>query len=110
VGLWGHFTEASNPGDEQGESCPASAAESTPEPSIPFPGDIPRDQPPGPGWEWRGKPPVGGGQGNWYNPSTDESLYNDMQSADHGPHWDYRQQGVGGKWRWYPNGEMEYEE
>ena len=67
-------------------------------------GDQPR-----PGREWRGQPPVGGGQGNWFNPSTGESLYNDMQSTDHGPHWDYRQQGASGKWRWYPDGRMEFQ-
>ncbi len=64
-----------------------------PQPSISFPGNLPKTQSPGPGWEWRGQAPAGGGQGNWFNPTTGESLYNDMASQDHGPHWDYRQQG-----------------
>ena len=79
-----------------------------PTPSLPHPGNIPAAQAPGPGFEWRGQGPAGGRQGNWFNPATGESLSNDMNNAFHGPHWDYRIQGVRGKWRWYPDGKLEY--
>jgi hypothetical protein len=79
-----------------------------PVPSIPHPGNIPPGQAPGPGWVWKGQLPEGGGQGNWFNQNTGESLWNDMNSPTHGPHWDYRIKGEPGKWRWYPDGRMEY--
>jgi Bacterial toxin 37 len=39
-------------------------------------------QPPGPGWEWRGKGPAGSSEGSWYNPTTDQSVHPDL---DHPP-------------------------
>jgi RHS repeat-associated protein len=80
----------------------------TPTPTIPHPGNIPSNQAPGPGFVWHGQPPAGGRQGNWFNSATGESLSNDMANLAHGPHWDYRIQGVRGKWRWYPDGRLEY--
>ena len=68
-----------------------------PTPSIPHPGNIPSNQVPGPVWRWSGKPPVGVGQGNWYNENILESLYNDMNNTFHRPPWDYRMQGEKGK-------------
>ena len=96
--------------ETKGPARKAYPTATAPKPSIPFPGDLPRSEPPGPGWERKGKLPVGGGQGNWYNPSTGESLYDDMQSTEHGPHWHYRQKGESGKWCWYPDGRMEHQE
>jgi RHS repeat-associated protein len=80
-----------------------------PVPSLPFPGEIPPDQAPGPGFEWR---PVGtmpgSTTGNWFNPATGESLWNDMQHPPPiGPHWDYGKRGGKGRWRWFPGGGME---
>ena len=77
-----------------------------PVPSIPFPGDIPPSQPPGPGFKWigRGEP---GTEGNWFNPNTGESFHNDMQHAlPIGPHWDYWRRGCPDHFRWDPNGKM----
>jgi len=70
--------------------------------------ELPQDpeQPPGPGFEWKGKGPPGSGEGSWTNPSTRERLYPDMDNEEHGPHWDYR--APDGSWyRWYPDGRME---
>ena len=61
-----------------------------PTPSIPFPGNIPRSQPPGPGFSWGGDGPPGIGDQNWYNKQTKESLHYDMEHPPPiGPHWDY---------------------
>jgi len=79
-----------------------------PTPSIPYPGDLAVDQPPASGFEWRDKGPPGNPRGNWYNPSTKESLWYDPENPFHDPHWDYRVQGHNGKWRWYPDGRMEH--
>jgi RHS repeat-associated protein len=60
------------------------------------PGNAPKPpadpaQPPGPGWEWRGSGPPGSPQGNWWNPSTGESLHPNLEHGDPiGPHWDYK--------------------
>lgn len=65
-------------------------------------------QSPGPGYEWRGRPGTSPGspQGNWYNPSTGETLRPDLTHRQPiGPHWDYR--APGGDWyRWFPNGDL----
>ncbi len=48
-------------------------------------------QRPAPGWEWRGSGPAGSGQGNWYNPVTDQMLHPDLNHPGPiGPHYDYR--------------------
>jgi RHS repeat-associated protein len=47
-------------------------------------------QAPGPGWEWKGNGPVGSSEGSWYNPTTDQSVYPDLDHAlPKGPHYDY---------------------
>jgi RHS repeat-associated protein len=52
-------------------------------------------QPPLPGWQWRGNGAPGTGQGNWYNPVTEESLWADINHPlPEGPHWDYRVKGL----------------
>jgi len=59
---------------------------------IPPPGRDP-SRPPGPGWEWRGKPgsEPGDADGSWYNPGTGESLHPDLEHPDGiEPHWDYK--------------------
>ena len=82
-----------------------------PKPSLKFPGDIPLNQSPGSGFEWKGKPgsQPGDGDGTWYNKDTDESLWNDMKHEPPiGPHWDYFPPKPGrGKWRWFPDGHLE---
>jgi len=78
-------------------------------PSIPYPRDL--TKPPGPGWEWKGRPgsTPGGPEGNWVDPRG-ESIYND---GDHGgkigPHIDWSPAGEGfGRssraYRWFDNG------
>jgi RHS repeat-associated protein len=65
-------------------------------------------QPPGPGYEWRGRPgsTPGSNEGNWFNPDTTESLRPDLNHPPGvDPHWDYR--APSGKWyRWFPNGDV----
>jgi RHS repeat-associated protein len=34
-------------------------------------------EPPGEGWEWKGKGPVGSNEGAWFNPETEETLHPD---------------------------------
>lgn len=58
---------------------------------------------PGDAWEWRGKGEIGSEQGAWYNPSTKESLKNDMDHPEPiGPHWDYTDSEKN-RWRIDPN-------
>lgn len=75
-------------------------------PSISYPGKDPTKAP-GPGFSWKGKPPVGGEQGAWYNPETGESWHPDLGHAEPiGPHWDY----IGpdkSQWRVFPDGRIE---
>jgi len=71
-----------------------------------YPGNDPT-QPPGDGFEWRGKPPVGGPKGAWFNPKNGESLHPDLDHPQPvGPHWDYRDP-AGDDWRIYPDGRSE---
>ena len=64
-------------------------------------------EPPKEGFEWRGKGPPGEGKGAWFNPSTRESLYPDLDhKAPLGPHWDYRDSNKN-DWRLYPDGTWE---
>jgi len=74
--------------------------------SIKYPGNDPT-KPPGEGYEWRGKKPVGSDKGAWYNPKNDTSwhpyLYHGFPI---GPHWDYiDEHGVG--WRVFEDGRVE---
>jgi RHS repeat-associated protein len=63
-------------------------------------------EPPGPGWEWRGKGAPGSSQGSWYNPSTDESLHPDLgHGPPLGPHYDYVAPN-GTPYRLYPDGSL----
>ncbi len=62
---------------------------------------------PGPGWEWRGQQPVGGGRGAWFRPGTGETLHPDLgHPAPSGPHWDWRAPD-GTFWRLFPDGRVE---
>jgi hypothetical protein len=74
-------------------------------PAIPFP-QTPGNVPPGPDWEWRGKPGSvpGGKDGNRVNPKTGESLRLYTEHPDTvGPHWDYKD--PNGDWyRVFPDG------
>lgn len=76
--------------------------------SVPdFPGNNPSKVPTD--YEWRGKPgsTPGSKDGNYYNPSTKESLRPDLNHPDPiGPHWDYRDPS-GTWWRIFPNGRKE---
>jgi hypothetical protein len=86
--------------------CPPAGGSTPPIPSIPHPGNIPPTHAPGPGFTWRGSGSAGSPHGNWYNPVTKESLWNDMNHPPPlGPHWDYTVRG-GGSWRWFPDGTM----
>ena len=57
------------------------------------PGSWPGDDPtlsPGDGFEWRGKKPIGGDKGAWYNSFTRDSLHPDLNHpAGIEPHWDW---------------------
>ncbi|MBS1912962.1 MAG: hypothetical protein JST22_13330 [Bacteroidetes bacterium] len=84
----------------------AAAGTADPKPVIP---PIPADptQAPGKEWEWRGKKPVGGTEGAWFNPETGESLHPDPSHAEpHGPHWDYVAPNKK-HWRVFPDGRVE---
>ncbi len=71
-----------------------------------FPGTDPTKPPQG--FEWRGQPgsTPGSKNGNYYNPSTGESLRPDLlHPAPIGPHWDYKD--ALGRWfRIFPNGDI----
>ncbi|MBU1559180.1 MAG: hypothetical protein KJ588_05170, partial [Gammaproteobacteria bacterium] len=59
------------------------------------------------GFEWRGKSPVGGEKGSWYNPQTGESLHPDFNHEEPvGSHWDYKDANDN-NWRLYPDGGWE---
>ena len=76
-------------------------------PSKPYPG-IPATlgESPGPGWVWRGQPPVSGGKGAWFRRSTGESLHPDLNHPGPiGPHWDWRAPD-GSFWRLFPDGRV----
>ncbi len=64
------------------------------------------EEPPGEGWEWRGKGPIGSKEGAWYNPETEESLHPDLTNPAHEPHYDYTAPD-GSQWRIYPDGRIE---
>ncbi len=71
-----------------------------------YPGDDPTI-PPGDGYEWRGKQPVGGDKGSWVNKNTGEQLHPDLNHpAPKGPHWDYTDPS-GTKWYIKPTGEID---
>jgi RHS repeat-associated protein len=61
--------------------------------------------PPGSKFEWKGKGPEGSNEGSWWDPDNDESLYPHLGENSHGPHYDY--QGPSGRYRIYPDGEIE---
>lgn len=64
---------------------------------IPVPSDP--KQPPGAGWEWRGKGQPGSEEGAWYNPGTGESMHPNLNHpVPIGPHWDYIDP-TGKQWR-----------
>jgi RHS repeat-associated protein len=97
-GVWNAVNENEGPNDEgeaelrekeaQRESCGNPA------------------EPPGPGWEWKGKGPVGSNEGSWFNPENDESLHPDLDNEEHGPHYDYKAPDKS-RWRIYPDGRIE---
>jgi RHS repeat-associated protein len=61
-------------------------------------------QPPGEGWEWRGRGEPGSREGAWYNPSTDQSLHDDRtHPAGKDPHVTYTDPS-GKRWDNYGNG------
>jgi Bacterial toxin 37 len=99
-------TRQSVPSEQSGTSSDPQNAEvprSNQPPALP----ASPDQSPGPGWEWRGKGPVGSDRGSWFNPTSGESLHPDLNhSPPIGPHWDYTD-GSGTEARIFPDGRME---
>lgn len=74
-----------------------------------FPNWLAPQLPPAPGWEWYplGETP-GTGKGSWWNPETEEQLRPDLESEEHGPHYDYKRRRERGKgYRVYPDGRIE---
>jgi len=63
-------------------------------------------QPPGPGWEWRGKGDPGSNEGSWISRDTGEKLHPDFDHPGHGPHYDYTAPD-GSRYRLYPDGRIE---
>src|SRR5581483_3084893 len=56
-----------------------------------WPGNNPKQAPPGTQWHGASGSTPGSRQGNYYNPSTGESFHPDLDHPDPiGPHWDYR--------------------
>jgi hypothetical protein len=72
----------------------------------PFPGWDPT-KPPSPDHEWRGKQPVGGDKGGWFNPKTGETLHPDLEHGPPGPHWDWIPHKGGDQYRIFPDGRVE---
>jgi len=72
-------------------------------PHHPVP-ELPTDpsQPPGEGWEWKGKGPPGSPDGSWVHPEKGK-LHPHQDSPKHGPHWDWRDPD-GNDWRIPPDG------
>lgn len=78
-------------------------------PKLRYPGND-SAKAPGPGYEWRGSGTPESGRGNWYNPTTGESMHPDLSHADPiGPHWDYRDSS-GREFRIMPDGSVEPKE
>ncbi len=64
-------------------------------------------EPPGEGWEWKGKGEPGSNEGSWFDPETRESLHPDLGHAEPiGPHYDYTAPD-GSEYRIYPDGRIE---
>ncbi len=88
-------------------STPKPKIETVNRPSIGYPGnDATKCEMPG--FEWRGSGSPLTGQGNYYNPSTGESLHPDLEHGPPiGPHWDYSIRGEETVYRIFPNGSIE---
>jgi hypothetical protein len=92
----------------------ASSSPSNPPPPPGRPSAFPQDfndptQPPGPDWQWRPSTNQPGTKGNWANTTTKESWHPDLgHGPPDGPHWDYVLRGYAGKWKWYPDGTMQW--
>ena len=70
-------------------------------PNVTYPGDDPAKAPDG--YEWRGPDEQGGERGGYANPDGKDSWHPDLSHPDEiGPHWDYND-GLGNKWRVYPD-------
>lgn len=63
-------------------------------------------QPPGPGWEWKGRGEVGSNEGSWVSPGGEEKLHPDLNHPEpYPPHYDWET--PHGDYRVYPDGEVE---
>ena len=90
----GNYAYDANGNESQPIPAPGPPPQNNPQPSpsppqLPeYPGNDPKKAPEG--YEWHGRGPQGSPQGNYYNPTTGETLHPDL---DHeppiGPHWDY---------------------
>ena len=94
--------EAQTPSTDSKDS---NKSNNPPVPDVKYPGDDPT-VPPGPGYEWKGKQPVGSDKGAWVKDG--ESMHPDLNHPDPiGPHWDYNYRGSNSDgWRIYPNGNI----
>ena len=76
------------------------AAEPEP-PDVTYPGDDPGKAPDG--YEWRGPDKQGGKRGGYANTKGKDSWHPDLDHPDGiDPHWDYND-GLGNKWRVFPD-------
>ena len=70
-------------------------------PDVTYPGDDPAEAPDG--YEWRGPDEQGGKRGGYANPNGKDSWHPDLDHPDGvDPHWDYND-GLGHKWRVFPD-------
>jgi hypothetical protein len=95
---WNAITENEEPGDEGEQELREKEAQRK---QCGNPAE-----PPGPGWEWKGKGEPGSEEGSWFDRETREYLRPDFKPSSHGPHYDYR--GADGtEYRIYPDGRIE---
>ncbi len=86
-------TGGSDSGDEEEESPPGY-------PEKP-------NEPPGPGYIWKGDGPPGSSRGSWVNSDTGEVFHPDLEHGPPiGPHYDYTDPN-GNQWRVFPDGRVE---
>ncbi len=90
--------------EDTSDNAPTDKPQPTP-PDIPYPGNDPT-VPPGPDYEWHGRPPIGGDKGAWVNRTNGISIHPDLNHLPpKGPHYDVKDL-FGTVWSLFENGEM----